>query len=93
MMTQLLYAGVLARQNAIVMGQFTDFKLQANDHGFRLQTVVDWLRSQLDIPILTNLPYGHIATKVLLPVGASVDVSVDGRDAMIFWGHSSCASH
>ncbi len=93
MMTQLLYAGVLARQNAIVMGQFTDFKLQAHDHGFRLQTVVDWLRSQLDIPILTNLPYGHIATKVLLPVGASVDVSVDGRDAMIFWGHGSYASH
>jgi muramoyltetrapeptide carboxypeptidase len=48
---------------------------------------VDWLRSQVKTPVLTNLPYGHVQTKVLLPVGAKVDLSVDGRDALLMWGH------
>ena len=61
MLTQLLYSGVLARQKAIVLGQFTEYKLVPHDKGFKLQTVVDWLRSQISIPVLTNLPYGHVA--------------------------------
>lgn len=88
MLTQLLYAGVLKRQKAIVLGQFTEFKLVSHDRGFKLQSVVDWLRMQVKVPVLTNLPYGHVATKVLLPVGASVDLTVEGRDALLFWGHS-----
>jgi muramoyltetrapeptide carboxypeptidase len=87
MFTQLLYSGVLARQKAIVMGQFTEFKLVPHDRGFKLQSVVDWLRTRVKIPVLTNLPYGHVATKVLLPVGAKSDLSVEGREALLFWGH------
>lgn len=87
MLTQLLYAGVLARQKAIVLGQFTGFKLVPHDRGFKLQSVVNWLREQMKVPVLTNLPYGHVATKVLLPVGAAVDLAVEGRDALIFWGN------
>jgi muramoyltetrapeptide carboxypeptidase len=44
------------------------------------------LRSQLKIPVLTNLPFGHVATKVLLPVGTQAQLLVDGRDAMLYWG-------
>ena len=87
MLTQLLHAGVLARQKAIVMGQFTDFKLISHDRGFKLNSVFDWLRSKIRVPLLTNLPYGHVATKVLLPVGARVDLGADGRDVMLVWGH------
>ena len=87
MLTQLLYAGVLARQKAIVLGQFTEFKLVSHDRGFKLQSVVEWLRGQIKVPVLTNLPYGHVATKVLLPVGASVNLTMEGRDALLFWGH------
>jgi len=28
-----------------------------------------------------------VDTKVLLPVGASVSLSVEGRDALLYWGH------
>lgn len=87
MLTQLLHSGVLARQKAIVLGQFTQYRQVPHDKGFQLATVVSWLRSQLKIPVLTNLPYGHVATKVLLPVGAKVDLLVQGRDAMLVWGH------
>lgn len=87
MLTQLLHAGVLARQKAVVLGQFTHYQLAPHDKGFKLQSVVDWLRTQIKAPVLTNLPFGHVATKVLLPVGADVSLSVEGRDALIYWGH------
>jgi muramoyltetrapeptide carboxypeptidase len=82
-----LHAGVLARQKAVILGQFTEYKRVPHDRGFSLATVADWLRSQIKSPVLTNLPFGHVATKVLLPVGAKVDVAVQGRDALIVWGH------
>jgi len=88
MLTQLLYAGVLGRQQAVVLGQFTGTHKTAQDKGFKLQTVVDWLRTQIAAPVLTNLPFGHVETKVLLPVGAKVSLSVEGRDALIYWGHT-----
>jgi muramoyltetrapeptide carboxypeptidase len=87
MLTQLLHAGVLAQQKAIVLGQFTSFKLVPHDKGFKLASVVAWLRSQLSVPVLTGLPFGHVPTKVLLPVGAKVDLAVQGRDALLVWGH------
>lgn len=87
MLSQLLHAGVLAQQKAIVLGQFTEFKLVPHDKGFRLQSVVNWLRGQLKVPVLTNLPFGHVPTKVLLPVGVKTDLLVQGRDVLLLWGH------
>jgi len=87
MLTQLLHAGVLAQQKAIVLGQFTNYKLVPHDKGFKLASVVEWLRSQVKVPVLTGLPFGHVATKVLLPVGAKVDLVTEGRDALMVWGH------
>ena len=87
MLTQLLHAGVLEKQSVILMGQFTDYKLTAHDRGFSMRTCIQWLRSKIDVPIITNLPYGHIQTKVLLPFGKSADLVLNGKDAMLFWGH------
>ncbi|MFM8575645.1 MAG: LD-carboxypeptidase [Limnohabitans sp.] len=88
MLTQLLHAGVLARQKAVVLGQFNQFKLvPTHDKGFKLATVVEWLRGPLKAPVLTGLPFGHVPTKVLLPVGAKVDLVTEGRDALMVWGH------
>jgi muramoyltetrapeptide carboxypeptidase len=88
MLTQLLHAGVLSQQKAILIGQFTNYKLvPAHDKGFKLSTVLDWLRSQIKAPVLTGLPFGHVPTKVLLPVGAKVDLITEGRDALMVWGH------
>ena len=88
LLTQLLYAGVLAQQKAVLFGQFTGYQLATHDKGFKLQTVVEWLRRQIVAPVLTNLPYGHVETKVCLPVGAQVELSVQGRDALLYWGHA-----
>ena len=87
MLTQLLHSGVLAQQKALVLGQFTNYKLVTHDKGFKLDTVVQWLRTQVSIPIVTGLPLGHVPTKVLLPVGAKVDLVLQGREALMAWGH------
>ena len=87
MLTQLLHSGVFAQQKALVLGQFTNYKLVPHDKGFKLDSVVQWLRTQVSIPIVTGLPLGHVPTKVLLPVGAKVDLVLQGREALMAWGH------
>ena len=87
MLTQLLYAGVLQQQKAILFGHFNNYKLVPHDKGFRLKTVIDWLRTQVKAPVYTGLPFGHVPTKVALPVGAPVNLAVEGRDAFLLWGH------
>ena len=88
MLTQLLHSGVLARQKAVVLGQFTNYKLVPHDKGFKLATVVAWLQRQIKAPVLTGLPFGHVPTKVVLPVGAKVTLAVEDRDAFLLWGHN-----
>ncbi|MDO5087266.1 MAG: LD-carboxypeptidase [Comamonadaceae bacterium] len=87
MLTQLLHAGVLGQQQAVLLGAFSDYTLSSHDKGFNLHAVVSWLRTQTCTPILTGLPFGHVPTKVLLPVGACTDLLLQGRDALILWGH------
>lgn len=87
MLTQLLHAGVLAQQKAVIFGQFSNYKLVPHDKGFKLATVVAWLQSRIKARVLTGLPFGHVATKVLLPVGFKTTLAVEGRDAFLLWGH------
>ena len=87
MLAQLLQAGILAQQNAIIFGQFSNYKLVPHDKGYKLASVVTWLKSHVKAQVLTGLPFGHVATKVLLPVGQSVTLAVEERDAFVLWGH------
>ncbi|MBC7609971.1 MAG: LD-carboxypeptidase [Polaromonas sp.] len=88
MLTHLLHAGVLASQKAIIFGQFSNYKLVPGyDSGFSLAAVVARLQTQVKAKVLTGLPFGHVATKVLLPVGAKITLAVEGRDAFLLWGH------
>lgn len=95
MLDQLRLAGVLVRQRAIVFGQFTGIrKVVGYDRGFGMNSVVDRLRAALPkVPVLTGLPFGHVPTKVLLPVGAKVELASEGRDVFMVWGHQHAHVH
>lgn len=82
---QLRQAGVLDAQKAVVLGRFTDFTASPHDRGYTLKAMVAYLRSLTDTPILTGLPFGHVPTKVTLPVGAPAQLVVQGRDCLIAW--------
>ncbi|WP_428290631.1 LD-carboxypeptidase [Hydrogenophaga sp.] len=86
-LTQLVHAGIVGQQKAVLLGSFNRFKLVPGyDRGFNLKRVVEWLRTQTRTPVFSGLPFGHVQTKVLLPVGRKVDLMVEGRDALIYWG-------
>jgi muramoyltetrapeptide carboxypeptidase len=87
MLTQLLQAGILGQQKAVLLGQFNNYTLGSHDKGYKMATVAEWLQSQIKAPVLTGLPFGHVATKVLLPVGVKCSLVVEERDAFVLWGH------
>ena len=82
---QLHQAGVLGAQKAVLLGAFSNYKKSPNDRGYTLKSVLQHLRTVTQTPILTGLPFGHVPTKVSLPVGARVQLLVQGRDALIGW--------
>jgi muramoyltetrapeptide carboxypeptidase len=84
---QLHQAGVLDAQKAVVLGAFSGWRKAPHDRGYSLKTVVAQLRALTKTPILTGLPFGHVPTKVTMPVGARVTLLVDGRNALIGWDH------
>lgn len=79
MLMQLLDAGVLAKQSAILMGGFSAYRLYDNDRGYNLQAAFEAIRSRLSdsIPILTDLPFGHQPNKLTLPVGVIVEIEAN----------------
>ncbi|MFC4446797.1 LD-carboxypeptidase [Castellaniella denitrificans] len=89
MLTQLWHAGVLEKQHAIVLGQFTDYRLAPHDKGYDLDSVVRWLRKTVRVPVVTGLPYGHVKVKATLPVGARVGIATeDGMAHLVLREHS-----
>ncbi|MBE2243624.1 MAG: LD-carboxypeptidase [Burkholderiaceae bacterium] len=82
---QLHQAGVLGAQKAVLLGSFTEFRASPLDRGYTLARAIEHLRSLTKTPIFTGLPFGHVPTKVCLPVGAKVTLLVQGRDVLIGW--------
>jgi muramoyltetrapeptide carboxypeptidase len=74
MLLQLLQAGVLARQGAIMFGDFSGYQLAANDNGYSFDVVVQYIRQLTDTPVLTGLPFGHCRDKLTLPVGGVAEI-------------------
>lgn len=77
MVLQLLHSGVLARQKAIVLGDFSGYRLGEYDNGYNFDAVLAFLRTQLAIPVLQGLPFGHTRDKLTLPVGADCRLQSD----------------
>jgi muramoyltetrapeptide carboxypeptidase len=79
MMLQLMHAGVLARQKAVVLGDFSRYKLGPNDNGYDFDGMLAYLRKTLPVPVLTGLPFGHIPRRATIPFGAQARL-VSQRD-------------
>lgn len=66
---QLHFAGILARQKAVLLGAFTDYALHPHDDGYDLDSVVALARQRFGVPVYTGLPFGHVRDKLTLPFG------------------------
>ena len=79
MVLQLLYAGALDGQRALVLGDFSGYKLGPLDNGYDFETMLAYLRERLPIPVLTGLPFGHIKRRATLPYGGMARLVSDAR--------------
>jgi muramoyltetrapeptide carboxypeptidase len=69
MVLQLLYAGALDGQRALVLGDFSGYRLAPTDNGYDFDTMLAYLRETLPMPVLTGLPFGHVRQRCTLPFG------------------------
>jgi muramoyltetrapeptide carboxypeptidase len=76
---QLHLAGILERQQALVLGDFSGGKPFEYDNGYDLNTMIEHMRSVVGIPVITGLQFGHIPNLVTLPVGADAHLVADAH--------------
>ncbi len=92
LLLQLLQAGVLARQQAILAGSFTgaDKTAGAGAGRFALEDAFAWIEKEAKVPVVTGLPFGHRPDTVTLPVGVASHIVVD--EAGLHVTASGCAA-
>jgi len=78
MLLQLMHTGVLARQKAIVLGNFAGYRLGPADNGYDFAAMLAHVRDVLPVPVLTGLEFGHGARRVTIPFGAQGHLVCDG---------------
>ncbi|MES2759521.1 MAG: muramoyltetrapeptide carboxypeptidase [Pseudomonadota bacterium] len=79
MLLQLMQAGVLGRQQALVLGDFSGYRLTPADHGYDFDAMLAYLRETLPLPVLTGLQFGHIDKRVTIPFGAHATLVSDSE--------------
>lgn len=77
MLLQLMQAGVLARQKAVILGDFSAYSITPADNGYDFDAMLAYLRKTLPCPVLTGLAFGHGRTRVTIPVGARASLWSD----------------
>jgi muramoyltetrapeptide carboxypeptidase len=77
MLLQLLHAGVIGRQKAVLLGDISNYRLSPQDNGYDFDAMLAYVRARLPVPVLTGLEFGHGARRVTLPVGAQARLVSD----------------
>jgi len=83
MLIQLQQCGILARQQAIITGSFTSTALSAYDNGFDFETVWQRLRDEYQLPVVSDLAFGHAPDTVTLPLGARATLDIAAGQARL----------
>jgi muramoyltetrapeptide carboxypeptidase len=79
MIYQLHLAGILAQQQALVLGDFSGGQAYDYDNGYDVHAMIEQMRSVIGIPIVTGLQFGHIRDMLTLPVGADAHLVADAH--------------
>jgi muramoyltetrapeptide carboxypeptidase len=77
LLTQWRLSGALSKVRGIALGRFSRCEPPANIPSLTLEEVLRDRLSDLDIPIVSNLPFGHDGCNAALPVGILVQLDAD----------------
>jgi len=75
MLTQLALAGKLSTMAGFIWGRCTDCDAKGNS--FSLEEILRDRVASLGIPAISGLPFGHIESKLTLPIGISAALDAD----------------
>lgn len=88
MLIQLQQSGILARQRALITGSFTSTALSEYDNGFDFASVWQRVRDTCQIPVISDLAFGHDADTVTLASGARATLQIENGEAQLaYTGH------
>ncbi|AHB06130.1 peptidase S66 [Pandoraea pnomenusa 3kgm] len=83
MLYQLHQSGILARQRALVLGDFSQYRLSDYDNGYDMVAMIESVRKVIGIPVVTDLPFGHCPDKLTLPVGGQGRLQTAGAQVRL----------
>ena len=83
MLTQWRATGKLARVKGIALGRFSGWEPDETTVSLSVDEVMRDRLSDLDIPIVSGLPFGHDGSNAALPVG--LPVQLEGASGQLSW--------
>ncbi|HEX7816362.1 muramoyltetrapeptide carboxypeptidase [Dyella sp.] len=89
---QLHLSGVLARQRALILADFTRCRPADYDNGYDLDQAFAQLRRFSPVPVLRGLPFGHGQDKFTLPFGVPSRLAVEDGEATLRFEGYPCLS-
>lgn len=84
---QLHLSGVLGRQRALLLGDFSQCRPSSYDNGYGLADSFAQIRRASTVPIIDGMPVGHEPDKFTLPFGAPARLKVAGGKAQLDFGN------
>ena len=80
---QLHLSGVLDRQRALLLGDFSACRPSTYDNGYDLSAGFAQIGRLTRVPVIANLPFGHEPDKFTLPFGVPARLRVSGGQARL----------
>ncbi len=78
-LTQLKLSGILNQVNGIILGQFVDCAPESDAPSLTIEQIIQDLTTDINIPILAGIPYGHIDVKYTMPIGVPILLDSDNQ--------------
>ena len=66
--------GLLEKIGGLVLGQFSDMRDSGTPFGFSFEDIIAEHTAGLDIPIVTNAPFGHDTDLYAMPIGQRAEI-------------------
>jgi muramoyltetrapeptide carboxypeptidase len=82
MITQLLLAGKIQSASAVIFGTFKNLKVRRPfypNRGYTILEVIQQLLKQTNVPTIVGFPFGHISSKVTLPIGIRAELNTEKK--------------
>ena len=83
MLYQLHLSGVLGRQRALGLGDFSQCRPSGYDNGYDLADSFEKIRAVTGMPVIAGIPMGHEPDKFTLPFGVPAQLRVSGGLAQL----------